>query len=136
MHLALWNVHVFPAKEARIDRPCPRTDHCQTDSKCRQNDDDPKVAATPANAPNLSKGGQRTCYRRPQTQYEKYSNDCFDKRGDEYCSVLCLFHLGDTIVNESDADQQSLGRWIKRPLPGQPFAKVENNRCMSDPFKG
>ena len=26
----------------------------------------------------------------------------------EYCSVLCLFHMGDTIANESGADQQSL----------------------------
>ena len=54
MNLALWNIHALPAKEACVDRPRPRADHCQTGSKCRKNDRNPIVVAMPENAPNLT----------------------------------------------------------------------------------
>ena len=124
MNLALWNFHALPAKKVRIDRPRPRTDHCQTGSKCRHNDGNPIVVAMPENAPNLSKGSQHTYDRRPQTDYEKYSSGRFDGRGSKYCNVMCLLNLGNTIVKQSGSrsvvvglkDQYRASRWRKSKI--------------------
>ena len=59
----------------------------------------------PENAPNLSKGGQHTYDRRPQTDYEKYSRGRFDNRGSKYYNVMCLLNLGNAMVKQSGADQ-------------------------------
>ena len=71
MPLALRNPDVLPAKEAGIDGPCTRSNHCQTGTKGRQHDGLPGIASTRKNDPHLGQCNYRSHRRGPQADEEK-----------------------------------------------------------------
>lgn len=114
-------MHFLPKRRASID-PRPRTDHCQTGSKCRKNDRNPIVVAMPDNAPTLSKGGQHTYDRWHKPTMRSISAAASITEGANIANVMCL--LTWAIVKQNEVDQ-GVGR-TKRPIPGLTVGESRN----------